>query len=502
MSISSTISSLNSNPAISAAVSSVSGSNDYSAPDYATERLFTSRPRYANNSSIDRGQWGYIRLLGYDGQGSATEGVSEVYQQSLNLLTQGEEAGAGYDKFLITNISSSMDEKVQVTEVFGDTEVAYYFGRSPMMFNVSGLLFDSRDNSWFTDWIHTYNDILRGSKLAQKREQVQLVLPSMTVNGAITNFAWSQDSQNDVAIKFQFTMLITRLVPTPPVALDYQLSNDANLIDFRGVEQFQNKAQSNQIKNAVLTLQKGDASTAEKAAAMKILSAAPNSTTTLPTSTTSDGGLFPSAASAINGVASSINGVTSSITQQLNNYLGPNSFLGGISSSLSALRASLFLPVYGVMNSLTKLVGAVFGSGGIASLLTNLTAPIRNILGDITRFANQATAIANTIVAGFGTLGRGFKTGFGITTAYTQAALAMSKASGTFASLPGNVGSSVQGLFSGGFIPTKAAFLKLNPKATLSRTPSLSFGPHLSLAASPQLSILSKGVTSTKGAYI
>lgn len=498
---------LSGNPALDAAALQASKANNQANINATNksialeERLYVSRPRSTSNDVTNRGQHGYLRLKGSVGQDSLpkkTQGAeSDSYARSLSLLTSGT-GGSGYDKFLITSVSSSMDEKVQITEVFGDTEVAYYFGRSPMMFTVTGTLVDSPDNSWFTDWVYAYNDIFRGSKLAQKREQISLVMPNMTLDGAMTNFSWEQGATNDVTIGFRFTMLVTTMVPTPALPIDTAITDAAKFIDFTNIPGFSGKSQINQIKNATSVIQSPSSSIADKAAALNIMNFMgpnrPGPSLGLSAGQTTDGGLFSA-------VTSYIDSLTGKVTSGLDKSLGPNSFLGSISSSLSTIRANLFLPVYGVMNSLTKLVGAVFGAGGINTLLTNLTAPVRNILGDITRFANQAVAIANMITTGTATLGRNIKSAYGITQSYKEAAAAIHKASGVLAALPGSVGDSVQQLFNGGSIPASAAFLQSNQKATLSRTPSLGLG-HAAHTMSPQLSILSRGTTTHHGAYL
>jgi hypothetical protein len=474
----------------------------------SSERLMLSRPRSTSNDTTDRGQHGYLKLKGAEGQNTAptskNEASSSIYEDSLTLLTSQE--GFGYDKFLITSISSSIEEKVQITEVFGDSEVAYYFGRAPMMFTITGSLVDSPDSSWFVDWIYTYHDLLRGSKLAQNRELVSLVMPNMTLDGAMTNFSWEQNSQNDVLINFRFTMLVSSMVPTPALEINTAITNSANFVNFNSNDALKSKSEINKTRAAVAVLQSHISSISEKKDAITALQNSAKNTASITLGSLSggstDGGLFSAAKSGIQGFAKGIDGVASSITSGLNSILGPDSFLGGISTSLSTIRANLFLPVYGVMNSLSKLVGAVFGSNGISSLLSNLTAPIRNILGDITRFANQAVAIANMITNGISSLGRNIQSGFGVIQAYDQAAAAVSRASGTLAALPQSIGDSVQSLFSKGHIRSSAAFLKSNPRATLSRTPTLHFTHANITNLSPQLLILSKGIPTVRGAYL
>ena len=516
-SISSTASALVGNPAVDLFSSLIPGKDltkmGVKTPFTAKptgERLELTRPRYSSDDVTDRGKHGFIRLKGNSGQSKPLAGSSStessIFKESLKLLTSGDGSN-GYDKFLITSVSASMDEKVQITEVFGDTEVAYYFGRAPMMFTISGTLIDSVDNSWFSDWLYTYNSQLRGSQAAQRHEQVTLVLPNMTLTGAIHNTAWDQNALNDVSIGFRFTMFVVELVPTPSLNVNMAISDAANLINFDSIPGLSAQSEINKLKSATAVLQMATSSIASKTAAFSDITSAVSTqiSTTLGAlgGSVSDGGLFSSAKPFTESIASSINGLTSSVTAGLLGALGPSSFLGSISSSLSTIRANLFLPVYGVMNSLTKLVGAVFGANGVSSLLSNLTAPIRNILGDITRFANQATALSNMVTAGISDLGRNIKNSFGIAQSYDQAVRAVSQASGTIAALPQSIGDSIRMLVNGGVLSPSSTFLQSNPKASLSRTPAtlhLSGSKPSNLSA--QLSILSRKPTVPKGAYL
>ena len=135
-----------------------------------TERGLTIRPRSTpltnkNKYTAERGTIASIKLksdrskLDVIGDlmagGNSNQGLSEV---ASDLLSD-----TGYTDFLLTNIDVSFNEKVQVNEVFGDSEVVYYFGRSPVTFNLSGVIFDDIDNNWFYKYqkcVFTINKVL------------------------------------------------------------------------------------------------------------------------------------------------------------------------------------------------------------------------------------------------------------------------------------------------------------------------------------------------------
>lgn len=498
------------NPAINKATEwAVKGNSNSQTNPFPKERGAGARARYASNDITNRGTSAFIKIMSPDGAKpnpeSASDAVSTV-SESLSLLSTNS-ASQGYDKFFITDFSMDMTEKFQITEVFGDTQVVYYFGRSPIFMNVGGVLIDSPDNTWFTDWLVMYEKSIRGSKLAQNQQQIKLVLPSMTLVGSITAMRYAQESLNDVAIRFNFTMLVTSLTPTAPKPIGEPITNAANKINFTSGNAFLNQTGINQIKNQVgAVLANLTSPTTSVAGLGSSLLALGSSVNTL----SGYSALTPVSS----GVSDFIDGITSKVQS---GFKSAASFLAPITTTLSAIRASIFAPIYGVMNSLSKLIGAVFGAAGIVSFLTALTAPIRNILGDIANIASQAMALGRLVGYGVSQIGRGLQTGFGIQSIYQEAVQNIKMAAGTISAIPLSIGSSTANLVRGGAISPGAAFLAFNPKKSLSRSATLSYGPRstqtgasLSLTPSlnssnlsPQMAILRGGFkTAATAAYL
>lgn len=443
-----------------------------SPPEPSGERLEFARPRSTNADQSSRGTNAYIALMTSDeqasqyaskssprSQGSDTSPESSALADTLAVMTAGS-GSSGYDKFLLTGVQASMDEKVQVMEVFGDNEVAYYFGRAPMMFNISGMLIDSPDNSWFTDWLEVYAGALRGSQLAKNFELLKLVLPNMTLIGSMVNFGWEQNSQNDVAIPFRFQFLVKNLIPTPVVPVGQGLTNAANMINFDAEQTFTTWSQINDLR--------------QQGAMISNVIQNPLSTLSDYSSAMRNYGSGVAASlgvgSARTAVSDFIDGITSKISGGTGSISG---IFRSLASSLEGIRASIFSPIYGVMNSLTRLVRTIVGGAGISSIFNTLTAPIRNILGDITRIASQASAIVGLITAGTTGLGRGITSGFGAVQSYQSAINAIGKAAGCITSAPTTVSDNLRNMFNGGNISSSAKFLRSNPKYSLSRSASL-----------------------------
>jgi len=468
------------NPAIAKILGDVAATGP--TPEYTKERAFINRPRSTSNDPTNRGQICYIKLLTSSDQRSKyssgnssrtnefTGKVKQELTDSLKAMSSSSET-VGYDSFFLTSVDASMEEKLQIVEVFGDNEVAYYFGRAPMIFNMGGTLIDSVDTGWFTKWVTTYGAALRGTELARNFELLKIVLPNMTLVGSMVNFRWSQSSMSDVAIGFSFQFYVKSIIPTPVVALNTPITNAAQSINFTSMNGM------------------GFASWKD------VIAGKANSTA---------GGFLDGLGDTSSAASNFLDGLNKNVTDFTKGALGGSGILGGIFSKitggLSDLRKALFAPIYGVMNSLTRLVKNVFGS--ITSIFNALTAPIKNILGDISRIASMATSLINMTVSGLVGFGRGLSTGFGVYQSYLNAVKSIKLASGTIAAAPQNVASGMRQAFNYGFLPTSAAFLKANPKASLSATAKLSARPGARIsnaraALSPQLAILSSTPATT-----
>ena len=458
-------------------ISSTSSVQNQNGTITQSERLFTVRPRGSNTADVgggNRGSRAYIRLMTTNVSGSlnrhtdTNEGLGGSSLSAgggpLDAAINGNNSYGGYANFFITDVRCSLDEKLQITETFGDGEVAYYFGRQPIIMNVSGYIFDSDDNSWFVEFLSMYGQVLRGTELARNYELVKLVLPNMYVIGSFTHVDWGQNSQRDTDVQFSFQFLVKQLVPIAIRMPGVPTSSDAGFIDFGAIPSFQTQAQINTVKSSFSAL----------------TSAIQN-----PFSTTSD------IASSITGLGSGLSAGISDIANTFgvgsNSYgfttdnSGSGSVLGevgsalssagdavsGIFSSISAnltgLRASLFSPIYGVLSSLTKLVKGAMGS--VTSIFNALTSPVRDIIRAVSDISNQAVGIVNLVNGTIqGLTGQ-------VTAIDNQTRIALGdlkNAAGVIASAPKTIAQSIGELVNAGTLPITTGYLQNRPMASLS----------------------------------
>lgn len=434
-----------------------------------TERLFTIRPRNTATANVgggDRGTRAKIRLLtnspstSLSNRSQVEEGLGgqslSASGSPLDNAINGNNKDQGYADFFVTDVRCQLSEKLQITEVYGDGEVAYYFGRQPIMMTVSGYIFDSFDNSWFVQWLSMYGQVMRGSQLAKNYELLKLILPNMYVVGSIASMDWAQNSSRDQDIQFSFQFLVKELVPTAIVSMGVPVSSDAGLIDFSALNSFRDQTGINSAKASFSQL--GN------------LIQDPNSTLGQIATGLSDlgSGLSSAISSAGQTAASAIGSVTDSLgltngTSSSNSTGNSSNIFTSISANLSGVRASLFSPIYGVLSSLTKLVKS--GLGAVSSIFNALTSPVKNIIRDIRNISNMATGIVNLINNSIGSM-TGQVTS--IDNELRTSLGALKHAAGVVSSAPKTITQSLRELVNAGALPITTGYLQNKPRASLS----------------------------------
>lgn len=346
-----------------------------------SERAFTVRPRSTplDNTlkyTSDRGPIAAIRLLSDKTKEEILNGVSQsadsTTSQSLDYSLDKLLSDEGYSDFLLTNIDVNFSEKVQINEVFGDSEVVYYFGRSPVQFTISGIVFDDVDNNWFYNFIASYFTLLRGTQMAKNYQLAKLNLPNMSVVGTIMGVSYSQESSRDTDIRFTMQFLAKSIIPRPVLLPSELLNNNAVKLDIdlaEGLEKFRNKATINDIKRKLTSTKTYLGSSLD----MK----------------------ETAVSQAIQGFGSTVVGAISSARGFFD-----ESVTGIL--SVAELRANLLSPVYGVLTTLTKVVKSITGAS--LSFLNDVTSPLTDIMRDVRTIANEAISLVNAVEGGVDSL--------------------------------------------------------------------------------------------------
>jgi hypothetical protein len=438
-----------------------------------TERLLTVRPRSAAISPKDwvggagnRGTRARIRLLSSDTIKSqqqrvnSAEGFTSTEKRDYitgRLLNQNP--GGGFSDFLLTSVNVSLNEKVQITQTFGDSETVYYFGKSPVIFNLGGTLIDDLDNQWFTTFVEAYTHIMRGTELARNFELIHLILPNMEVIGSVMGFSYQQEAGRDTDIPFTMQIHAKELRPVPvqipayafsPEVTTIDFARAGNLTDFRTVTQINDiKTNAQKIKD---TVQDPLSSTADIQAASERAGMLEDSLGWF--DSTIDGPFSDPSNTAKGQSGASIPG-------------GSNTTTASSTTTLSGFKASLFSPVFGVLTSITKVIKTV--TGDISKIISSFTNPVNNVLRDIQGISTQAIAVVRLVEKSVNDI---VSIPLRTATEIRNTVIALRNAAGIISRVPETIAQSIKRLTRLGNLKTSAAFLtkggtKPNSKASL-----------------------------------
>ena len=128
-----------------------------------------------------------------------------------NLIKQGR----GFFDFFLQNIDESVEDKFQLVETLGDSYAIFGLGQKPKIFTYSGVLLNTKENDWRLNFIQMYDKYISISRLAKFHQngvssnQVTLIYDTVTVRGALLNLRTTLRADNEIAVPFSFSMLIT-----------------------------------------------------------------------------------------------------------------------------------------------------------------------------------------------------------------------------------------------------------------------------------------------------
>lgn len=403
-----------------------------------TERAFTVRPRSTpldndGKYTADRGPIASIKLLTNQTSSEVISTVtgsnSSQSGQGIDTVVQSLTSDTGYTDFMLTNVDVAFNEKVQVNEVFGDSEVVYYFGRSPVQFNFSGILFDDVDNNWFYKFMVSYWSVLRGTQMAKNHHLCQINLPNMTLTGTISGMNYSQDSSRDTDIRFNFQFIAKSIVPRPVLLPSELLNNDALKLDLSNLPgKFTDMASINSIKSAVDSAKGYLGSTVGKGSFL--------------------GDIGSSIESSALGLNNAISGAIGAAREFFES--STSGFL-----SVASLRANLIAPVYGVLTTLTKVVKSI--TGQVLSLFNGGSSVLGTVIRDVKSIANQAISLVNAVEGGVNSIVKLFE---GSANDLRRAISSIKNAAGAITRSPENVSNIFKRLSKGGYKRGQISSLK------------------------------------------
>ena len=128
---------------------------------------------------------------------------------SINKASDSSTASSiVYSNFILQNVDDVRQEKSQLMETFGDTYV-FFFGERPRILQVSGLLFNTLDFNWRSEFWRNYETVFRGTKLVEQNARLYLQWDDIIVEGYVLGAQAQDVADLPYHIPFSFTLFVT-----------------------------------------------------------------------------------------------------------------------------------------------------------------------------------------------------------------------------------------------------------------------------------------------------
>lgn len=141
----------------------------------------------------------------------------------------GHASTYNYSNFIIQQIQDARQEKQQILETFGDSYI-FFFGERPRILVVNGLLMNTLDFNWRTEFWYNYENTLRGTKLVEQDARIYLYWDDIVVEGYMIEATARDDSSMPYHVPFSFQLFVTNHMYLSTIGDDdYPITHAVNL---------------------------------------------------------------------------------------------------------------------------------------------------------------------------------------------------------------------------------------------------------------------------------
>ena len=113
-----------------------------------------------------------------------------------------------YSNFLIQSVTEERVEKSQVVETFGEAFI-FFYGQRPRVLTIQGVLLNTFDFNWESEWWYNYDNYLRGTKCVEQEARVYLLFDDTMVSGYIMSTTSTKNSAERNFVPFVFQLFVT-----------------------------------------------------------------------------------------------------------------------------------------------------------------------------------------------------------------------------------------------------------------------------------------------------
>lgn len=199
------------------------------------ERVLRNIRRPLRGIQVKKDTYSVIRVLTATGREIP---LFDSGSPDVDPTVGGNRAVSTYtSNFIIQQINETRAEKQQIIETFGEDYV-YFFGEQPRFLDVRGILLNTSDFNWKSEFLTNYEQHLRGTRLVEQNARIYFYFDDVVVEGYMlsTNVAGSSD--NPHMLPFSFQLYITNYAILSAVGSIFIPSVDSLANTSQGLEPF------------------------------------------------------------------------------------------------------------------------------------------------------------------------------------------------------------------------------------------------------------------------
>lgn len=173
------------------------------AATLSSEQIAKTAPSVTENYRVSKVPGQYSRGLGtFGGAQSPEETIA-----TISVATDTQVLLSNYSQFFLQSVSEGDQEKYQVVETF-TAYYAFFFGRRPPVYRISGMLLNDTQYNWMNDFRYAYNNLIRGTAAAEVGARVIISYDKRVISCFPLSLNINQDAASDKGVPFSMDLLV------------------------------------------------------------------------------------------------------------------------------------------------------------------------------------------------------------------------------------------------------------------------------------------------------
>lgn len=156
--------------------------------------------------------------------------VIDKYGNPVYLVDSGDPNGVGASSvianYMVTQLTTQRAEKSQIVLTFGENYI-FMYGEQPIQATIMGGLVSSNDFTWPAEFWYNYQEVMRGTKLAERGARLFMVIDDLLLEGLVMGASDTRTADVPNFVPFNMNVLVTSIQYLDLVGVDFPIRRQA-----------------------------------------------------------------------------------------------------------------------------------------------------------------------------------------------------------------------------------------------------------------------------------